>query len=109
MGRVRRLPAGQVSATARVTLAGSLLVGETSEVRTPLLSRISRNIHASNCFLLPAAQAVVLNEAGQISQGDGRQQGSSSLIYPRIGFPMRGEEIGRGPREGYDAAESQPY
>jgi len=51
MGRIRRLSdAGQVSATARATLAGSLLVGETSEVRTPLLSRISQNIHASNCF-----------------------------------------------------------
>jgi len=74
-------------------------------VRTPLLSRISQNIHASNCFLLPA---LVLNEAGQVSQGDGRQHGSSSLIYPRIGFPMRGEEIGRRPREGYDPAESQP-
>jgi len=60
-------------------------------------------------FLLPAARAVVLNEAGQISQGGGRQQGSSSRrIYPRIGFPMRGEEIGRGPREGHNAAESQP-
>ena len=60
-------------------------------------------------FLLPAAQAVVLNEAGQVSQGDWRQQGSSGLIYLTIGFPMRGEEIGRGPGEGYDPAESQPH
>lgn len=78
-------------------------------MRTPLLSRISQNIYASNCFLLPAAQAVVLHEAAQVSQGDWRQQGRSGLIYPKIGFQMRDEEIGRGPGEGYDPAESQPY
>ena len=60
-------------------------------------------------FLLPAPQAAVLNEAGQVSQGDGSQQSSSGLIYPRIGFQMRDEEIGRSPRECYDPAESQPY
>jgi hypothetical protein len=59
--------------------------------------------------LLPAPQAAVLNEAGQVSQGDWSQQGGSGLIYPRIGFQMRDEEIGRGPPECYDPAESQPY
>jgi hypothetical protein len=62
-----------------------------------------------NVFLLPVPQVVVLNEAGQVSQGDGRQQGRSGLIYPRIGFQRRGEEIGRGPREGNDRAQSQPH
>jgi hypothetical protein len=52
----------------------------------------------------------VLNEAGEVPQGDWRQQqGSTSLICPRIQLQLRGEEIGRGPRERYDAPESQPY
>ena len=39
--RMRCLPEiGQASAPARATLAGSLLVGETSEMETPLISRI---------------------------------------------------------------------
>ena len=93
---------------ARATLAGSLLVGETSEARTPLPSRISQNIHSLNCFLLRVTLWTLLNEACQIPQGNWRQQASSSLIGPRICFQLRGEEIGRGPRESNDPTEMQP-
>ena len=56
-----------------------------------------------------ALGAAVLNEAGQVPQGDRRQQGSSSLICPRIDLQLRDEQIGRGPRKSYDSPESQPY
>jgi hypothetical protein len=44
----------------------------------------------------------MLNEACQVPQGDwSQQQGSTSLIWPRIEVQLRGEEIGRGIRESH--------
>ena len=78
-------------------------------MRTPLLSRISQNIQALNCFLLRARGLVVLNETGQVAQGKGRQQASVSFICSRIDFQLGDEQIGRGPWESYNPPESQPH
>jgi len=51
----------------------------------------------------------MLNEAGQVPQGDGGQQGSGSFICSRIDFQLGDEQIGRGPWESYSAPEPQPY
>ena len=59
-------------------------------------------------FLNSVARGTLQNEAGQIPEGNGRQQGSSSQVSPRIGFQRRRQEIGRSPWESNDAAEPQP-
>jgi hypothetical protein len=51
----------------------------------------------------------MLNEAGQVSQGNRGQQGSGSLTCSRIGFQQGDKQIGRGPRESYNPPQLQPH
>jgi hypothetical protein len=57
-------------------------------------------------FFTSVAVGALLNEAGQIPQGNWRQQASSSLIGPKIRFQLRDKEIGRGPWESNDPTET---
>jgi hypothetical protein len=53
--------------------------------------------------------AAMLNEASQVPQSDGGQQGSGSFSCSRIDFQLGDEQIGRGPWKSYNAPESQPH
>jgi len=57
-------------------------------------------------FFTSVAVWALLKEAGQIPQGNWRQQASSSLIGPKIRFQPRDKEIGRGPWERNDPTET---
>ena len=59
-------------------------------------------------FFISTVRTTLYKEAAQIPQGNWTQQGSGSLIGPRSAFQRWNKQIGRGPWESNDAAESQP-